>query len=318
MADRKVVCSVIDKVKSADGSEETSLDGKLVYKTAPPAGFVRITYYPAFIDPFYAPILNTDRKNADLIISDDVRSGLSPRHHLARERLTTTINIRDMSFSIFLTPLNTVQDEENMELPYYAIHDNKLHELSENKNFMMDGKPYNNRVISDYKAPMGALKQEKERKIVVIGQADPVLDSLTNYFIGSLEGPESGYIAPYAYDTQRGFTIIGAPLYGHVLLRTAPDSRFYLSYYRNNNGALVGEVIRSRLIPGYEQKQANEMEGCIVDNGVPTPVYFSYYDLLGSGQQLTIAQYKEFLAQKAAIVQEQTNLPKELVGLLGF
>lgn len=163
----------------------------------------------------------------------------------------------------------------------------------------------------------------KESRVVVLLEPEPYSSALRHYlntFIAILSGD---YIIPHPYEvkspTGGSFTIINEPIYGQVRLHGV-DGRFYLQYTRNKEGALVGEVIRTRLIPCYEDPEEEEIEGCLVldqlESDSLVPVYFSYYHPDGSGKQIT---REEYIKLRSKIIYESVStLPKELTDLLGF
>lgn len=131
-----------------------------------------------------------------------------------------------------------------------------------------------------------------ERIPTLFAQADPHLGHLLDYFIGTVEGK---YVIPCAYTTKEGWTIVNKPIGGKVLIRTCPDTRFYLSYERSAKGVLVGKCIRSRLIPMWEHRMHGETEEYIQDAGYQHPVYVSYYDPGGSGRCITKEEYEYYM-----------------------
>lgn len=290
-------CKFIDHSEHARGEISTLLDGKEVYRVEDrsadgKSGMYFTVSYPIYeIDPFFRPTISGFFRPDSASVTVEYTG-----HNRIKSEIATDLLISETSHGSYV---NHIPGEPNV---YYTIFNNQL----------VRQKGDDTQIILDYKAPSPPVKMEKERKIVVISPSDPVLGQYLDYFIGSVEGD---YVAPYAYTTPGGITIINKPIYGRVILRSAPDSRFYLSYERDDNGTLVGEFVRTRLIPFREKIIAGEMEGCLSDG---TPVYISYYDPGGSGRQITRQEYEAYLAQRRFAVAHVAGIPDVLAGLLGY
>lgn len=311
MTDIKAKPQAQSRCKSIDNKDgKVYLDGELVYNFD-----VETDYYPSYYDPFYksvlenkqfTPLFEFNHASEGITVMGNRGSyvvGLIWIHDYSDPELRK-ITISDIKYGTDdMTPSYTIDYEKNKLERSETIGVNR----------QTDELDYENKIIVDYDAKLTSLPPiQTERKIVVMGKGDPVLADYLDNFIGSIEG---AYRAPHAYATEFGFTIINKPLYGRVLVRTAPDSRFYLSFERNDEGVLVGEFVRTRLIPHHEGIRKGEILGCLADG---TPVYISYYDPMGSGKLITRLQYEDYLRQRRDIVAQQAGFPTVLADLLGF
>lgn len=297
MTDIKSPSTIDNKCKTITRKETSQeltvyLDGKIAYYVNKNIQSVRYPP-PNYADPLYRGILS---ENIDDIAG---RQHIEEFHYLSpNDRISTRVGSLDV-VSDRKRPNDTVLKMGRVDK--YIIHNNILQEVSPNV-----------KTLLRYNAPNQQVYTGSERKAVALTKFDPQLGSMLDYFVGSIEG---NYTLVSPYDTSEGFTIINKPIYGRAIFRTAPDSAFYLSYERNVDGVLVGEMVRSRLMPYREAKESSEIEGCLSDG---TPVYLSYYDPGGSGKSITREEYDNYARQRREIIQGQTGLPNVLTGLLGF
>lgn len=271
---------------------ETLLDGKVVY-TGDPYG--EIQYYPQYIDPFYNPIL--DKKTNEYVDAFAQEDNFDDFTHAITRAGDPLYTIRGRLQTIF-------ESSEEIKISFVSSDSNYSYNMY---NGSMERNVGNNSTsLTENKSV-----KETHRKIVAIPidiDHTPYLDM----FIGSIEGI---YTLSKSYTVQEGYTIVTAPIYGFAILRTAPDSRFYMSFERADNGNFVGQMVRSRLMPRARNATEGESEACLPDG---TPVYISYYDPAGSGKRITKQEFDTYMATRAAGVSAYTPLPDVLSGLLGF
>lgn len=306
-ADSKTVatekkCGVIEQKR-----DKVFLDGVEVYESNLDLNYVVIwntQFFPTYFDPFYKPILDDSKRSLLFTSKYSFYDGAIP-HIIDSQRGNTKVT-SEGGEGYSGTGVNSFYDGK----PRYDLEDD-TDIVGRTVNDVKTGG-----VVSLEEFPLNAgdkSTMHTERKIVAIsvGRNSPI-DIYTDCFIGSIEG---AYRLSKSYAASEGFTIVGGPIYGFVILRTAPDSRFYMSFERADNGNLVGQVIRTRLMPFLEKARAGETEACLSDG---TPVYVSYYDPMGSGKAISKAEFDGYLAIKAAGVRAFTPLPDVLTGLLGF
>lgn len=183
-----------------------------------------------------------------------------------------------------------------------------------------DNKELRQRSIIDYQFPDANPLSSTEERVIVTGEIEgnynnhktlTVLSFYLNNFIGILRG---NYLLHHSFNTSHGFTIVALPMCGSVQVYTT-DGLFHISYHRNDDGVLVGEMARARFTPFMRNKAREEIEDHLEDG---TPVYLSYYDPMGSGERISREEYQHYMTQRAGIIQEKTGFPKELSNLLGF
>lgn len=266
------------------------------------------------------------------------RSGFD-RFYMNHTRESCIRDALNVSFrrTSFITHISLeIEDREGNPLPSYRIKSNKLVKIIEIvSNSLLEFEILDYTSINDVKPPKHEGKLVSSSVLAVIAQpeaSDNVLEPYLNNFIALLSGQQSTTTSSYAWTSSHmyrvhtpvletgktvEFLIINKPITGFVHMRTV-DNRFYLKYERTSEGALIGEMVRTQLIPYHEQPTSLEVAGCIEDGGQSVPVYFSYYDPAGSGKQITRKEYEQYLKERAYIVQENTGFPRELTQLLDF